>query len=414
MSSAATHDWPSHGVERLPWRQTVRGGSRDDRTLDHVDASVPPMIAGLDLHAAPRLVAACERALVEIARAEHATGGLPALGRFLMRTDSVASSRIEYEDASAEDFARALAGSRSNSSAQSMVAATRALAGLVDDAGTRGEISVDAILEAHRRLLGDDPLDGRYAGRWRTMQNWIGGSDHAPRAALHVPPAPERVPALMADLVDYLNRDDVPIVVQAAVGHAQFESIHPFTDGNGRVGRAIINAVLRRRGVTGTSVVPVASALLAQREHYFGRIDGYRAGRAAPFVADLAEGLRLAAEESRVSAGRLIELPAAWAAAVPFRADSVGAKLIGLMLDHPVFSIDEIGRVTGSGPANLATAVARLEEAGIVREITGRKRDRVWLVSDVSGELDDLELRIAGRIAAPTGERSVVIASDGE
>ncbi|MFE6966163.1 Fic family protein [Agromyces sp. NPDC057679] len=395
-----THDWPAHEVERLPWRQVVRGGSRDDRTLDHVDASVPPMIAGLDLQAPPSLAAACERAVVEIARAEHATGGLAALGRFLMRTDSVASSRIEYEDASAEDFARALAGSRANSSAQSMVAATRALAGLVDDAGARREITCDAILEAHRRLLGDDPLDGRYAGRWRTMQNWIGGSDHAPRAALHVPPAPGRVEALMADLVAYLNRDDVPIVVQAAVGHAQFESIHPFTDGNGRIGRAIINAVLRRRGVTGTSVVPVASALLAQRERYFAFIDEYRAGRVAPFVADLAEGLRLAAEESRVSAERLIELPQAWAAAVPFRADSAGAKLIAAMLDHPVFSIDEIGRVTGSGPANLAPAVARLEAAGVIREITGRKRDRAWLVTDVSGELDDLELRIAGRIAA--------------
>lgn len=391
--------WPAHGVERLAWRQSMRGGTRDDRTLDHVDASIPPMIARLDFPAAQAVNALVEQAAVEIARAEHATGGLPALGRFLMRTDSVSSSRIEYEEASAEDFARALAGSRANRSAQSMVAATRALAGLVDTAGRNGRISIADILDAHRRLMAEDPLDGRYAGRWRSMQNWIGGSDHSPRDAIHIPPAPGRVRDLMDDLVRYLNRDDVPVIVQAAIGHAQFESIHPFTDGNGRIGRALINAVLRRRGITGNSVVPVASALLAEREHYFQLINEYRTGAVEPFVRNLAAGMKAAAVESRVSADRLIEMPKTWADTVRFRAGSAGAKLIDVILDHPVFSSDEIAGAIGSGPANTNAAIARLESEGILREITGRKRDRVWLAVDVSGELDDLERRIAQRMS---------------
>ncbi|WP_136707099.1 Fic family protein [Agromyces sp. H66] len=368
--------------------------------LDHVDATIPPMIADLDYQAAPALTAIAEQAAVEVARVEHATGGLPALGRFLIRTDSVSSSRIEYEEASAEDFARALAGSRANRSARSMVAATQALGGLVDAAGRSGRIGIEDILEAHRRLMAEDPLDGRYAGRWRTMQNWIGGSDHSPRGAVHIPPAPARVHDLMDDLVRYLNRDDVPVIVQAAIGHAQFESIHPFTDGNGRIGRALINAVLRRRGITGNSVVPVASALLAEREHYFHLINEYRDGTLEPFVRNLAAGMQAAAAESRISAGRLIEMPKTWADTVTFRAGSAGAKLIDAILDHSVFTGDEITRVIGSGPPNTNSAIARLEAAGILREITGRKRDRVWLAVDVSGELDDLEQRIARRMAA--------------
>lgn len=393
-------DWPEHTIQRLPWRQSVRGGTREDRMLDSVEASIPPMIAELEPPLDPISAVAAEQAVVEIARAEHATGGLAALGRFLIRTDSVSSSKIEYEEASAEDFARALAGSRANRSARSMVAATRALGELVDAAGERGRITVDDILDAHRRLMREDPLDGRYAGRWREMQNWIGGSDHSPRGAVHVPPAPERVPELMDDLVAFLNRDDVQVVVQAAIGHAQFESIHPFTDGNGRIGRALINAVLRRRGVTHTSVVPVASALLAERERYFELVNGYRRGRAVPFVRELAAGMSAAAVESGISAGRLAELPGIWRSAVRFRAGSAGARLIEAMLDHPVFTGDEIGRAIGSGPANVNPAIARLEQLGILREITGRKRDRVWMAADVSGELDDLERRIARRMGA--------------
>ena len=96
----------------------------------------------------------------------------------------------------------------------------------------------------------DDPGEVRYAGRIRDMQNWIGGSDYSPRDALYVPPPPETVEGYLDDLIRFANRNDLPVLSQAAVAHAQFESVHPFTDGNGRIGRALINAILRRRGAT--------------------------------------------------------------------------------------------------------------------------------------------------------------------
>ncbi|BDZ64749.1 Fic family protein [Agromyces mangrovi Wang et al. 2018] len=187
--------WPAHGTETLPWQQRSRGGARDDRMMRAVDASIPPLIAGLDFSAPPAMFTASEEALVAVGRADSSAAvHSAALGRFLIRTESVASSKIERISASADDYARALAGSRGNSSAVSMVAATAALQGLVDVVGGRGEVLVDDVLEAHHALMRDDPVERDHAGRFRDMQNWIGGSDYSPRGhcTSRPPPAASR------------------------------------------------------------------------------------------------------------------------------------------------------------------------------------------------------------------------------
>lgn len=132
----------------------------------------------------------------------------------------------------------------------SMVAAGTAITRLID--ASADTITLDEILAAHATLMHDDPdaAERQHAGRVRDAQNWIGGSQHTPRNALYVPPPPELVHDLLDDLIAFSNRDDLEPITQAALAHAQFESIHPFTDGNGRIGRALIGAILRRRGVT--------------------------------------------------------------------------------------------------------------------------------------------------------------------
>lgn len=129
-----------------------------------------------------------------------------------------------------------------------MVAASTALHELITTVGERGRFELDDLTSAHRALMIDDPQEAHYAGRLRYMQNWIGGSDRSPRGALHVPPAPERIDELMTDLLAYLNRDDIPVMVQAAVGHAQFESIHATESDARRVGRRPETACRLRRG----------------------------------------------------------------------------------------------------------------------------------------------------------------------
>ena len=397
----ASEAWPAHTSESRAWRQKYRGGTRDDRMLSAVDVTLPPLIAHLDFSAASATATLSERAVAEIAYTEGAAGPqLAALGRFLTQTESVSSSKIERVEAGSEDFARALVGIKSNPSAVSMVAATEALTRMVDRAGESGRIEISDLLAAHAILMRDDPLDRAYAGRVRDMQNWIGGSDHSPRGAVHVPPPPELLDRYLADLELYINRDDVPPLVQAAAAHAQFESIHPFTDGNGRIGRALINAILRRRRVTRATVVPIATAMVADREGYFALVNGYRQGELGAFVRSLSREAIVAAEESQESARRLREFPTEWAAMSRPRAGSAAERILGSLLDEPVISAESARRISGTSAGSTSEALSRLETDGVLREITGRTKNKVWAAVDVTAELDDLQLRIAERVRA--------------
>ena len=392
---AQTTEWPAHRSETRPWRQAARAGSRADRTLSEVVVSLPPLLAGLTWDAGVELqqeLDAARRAIIGL-DARHGNR-LGALGRLLLRTEAVSSSRIERVDATLEDYARATVGSRANAGALSMVAATEALTTMVDRAGDSGTIEEEALLAAHRTLLADDPMDGRYAGAYRTMQNWIGGSDYSPRDAIHVPPPPGTVPEYMTDLLAFANRDDVDPIVQAAIAHAQFESVHPFTDGNGRIGRALITAILRRRGLTTVVVVPIASALAARRSRYFSLVNEYRQGSLAPFVQELATAGLVAAEEAGRTAEQIERLPDLWAREVAPRAASSAALLLDALLDDPVLTTARARAITGRAASSVGSAVKQLVDAGVLLPLTERTRDQAWVATDVLLELSDLEERI--------------------
>ncbi|WP_166865760.1 Fic family protein [Salinibacterium sp. ZJ70] len=394
MSDDRLSFWPAHGIETLPWQQEVRGGTREDRMLRSVDATIPPFIRELDYMPPLPVTLDTERALLAVAQADtDAEGHSAALSRFMVRSESAASSKIERINASARDYAKALAGNKSNMSATSMVAASTALHELITTVGQNARFDLDSLMSAHRALMAEDADDADYAGRLRDMQNWIGGSDRSPRDALHVPPAPKRVEELMDDLIAYLNRDDVPVMTQAAIGHAQFESIHAFTDGNGRIGRALVAAVLRRRGVTRNAVIPLASGLLARRDDYFATLGLYRQGDPAPLIRLFAQSARAAAECSRDTIARLKAMPGGWAAELKPRAGSAASAIIQAFYNHPVMRADDIEAVAGSTAAAYR-AIDLLVDAGFIEEITGRKKDRVWAASEVMAELDDLDRRI--------------------
>ena len=195
-----------------------------------------------------------------------------------MRTEAVASSKIEHIYADMDDIARASLGEEASDKARRTVAAGQALTTLTNSCNGAAPLTERAILNAHHALLHDDRLEGAWAGRYRQQQNWIGGSDFSPSGAVHVPPPRQLVGPLMADLVKFANRNDLSAISQAAVLHAQFEAIHPFTDGNGRVGRGLMGAALRRRQITNSITVPVAAAMLSDVDDYFDRLRDYRQG----------------------------------------------------------------------------------------------------------------------------------------
>ncbi|WP_066517034.1 Fic family protein [Curtobacterium ammoniigenes] len=391
-------NWPAHVQRTVPWTSTGRRGTRDDRMLSKVTVSTPPRIAELGV---PVIVERdLARARDEAADLERvADGVLSPLAGFLIRMESVASSRIEHVEATPVAFARAIGGLKENASAISMVAASTAITKLIAASGST--ITLDAILAAHRALMEADPdvSERPYAGRVRDVQNWIGGSQYSPRGALYVPPPPDEVPALLEDLIAFANRDDVEPVTQAAIAHAQFESLHPFTDGNGRIGRALIGAILRRRGVTPHTVLPVASALAADTAHYFALLTAYRSGDAEPIVADLALCVETAAREARGTARVFAQYETAWRTQASPRAGSAADRILPVLLSLPVFTVEQLAREFDDIPErSVYRGVQTLEEAGVVQAVTERVRGRAYAAMDVLDEFEDLDTRIRERI----------------
>ncbi|MET3636181.1 Fic family protein [Curtobacterium oceanosedimentum] len=396
--------WPAHGTVVRPWRSALRG-DRDVRTTSTVTASVPPRITDACWEPDDATAALLDRSL-DALRALDDDGGPDPLHRLLSRTEAAATSRIEHEDATAEDVARAMVGVRANTSASAMVQAGDALERLVRAAGA-GHLDEATLLDAHRGLLRGDPVDGPHAGRYRTVQNWIGGG-RTPRDADHVPPPPDLVPALMGDLVAFLERDDLHPVAQAAIAHAQFESVHPFTDGNGRTGRALVAAVLRRRGATRRTSPPVSSVLVAERGRYFRHLTQYRDGHVDEWVRDVAIAVGTGSDEALVT-GLLLDEVAQDRAATTCA--SGPHAVLGRALEQDAVLTEDhaedllrrsIAQGVARGPVEplLETTVADLCRAGVLRPVTARRRRRAWIAPAVVAELDAFTERVRAGVEA--------------
>ncbi|MGH2602750.1 MAG: Fic family protein [Haloechinothrix sp.] len=405
----ADRAWPATEHREVPWHtnpdQHGRDGRRpnyQDRMLTSVTTEAPPRIAEIPVDLDPELAEQCRNVEAEIARLDaHYGAHLVGLSSFLVRSESVASSRIEQVYADLDDVARASISEQASRAAIATAAATAAMTMLIHDQEPGRPFREASLLTAHRALLENDPLEGRYAGRYRDVQNWIGGSDFSPRDAVHVPPPPQEVEPLMADLTSFVNRDDLPPLAQAALAHGQFEAIHPFTDGNGRIGRGLIAVVLRRRAVTRQVMVPVAATMLADVDAYFDALITYRRGDAGALVSYLAAAADAATSEASVSAERLGEMPQKWRDSVRPRANSSAAKLIDNLVANPVINAQIAQKMTGSAAPRTYEAIEKLTDAGVLREITGGARNRVWVASDVASEIADLDERI-GRRARPS------------
>nr|WP_206442977.1 Fic family protein [Candidatus Protofrankia californiensis] len=163
----------------------------------------------------------------------------------LLRCESASSSRIENLPSGAKAIALAELGSTDERNATAIVGNVAAVKAALDLAD---RLDQGAILAMHSALMTRHAP--RIAGRWREEQVWIGGDSYGPHAAAFVPPHHRHVPALMDDLARFISRTDLPSLSQAAIAHAQFETIHPFPDGNGRTGRALIHGMLRGHGLT--------------------------------------------------------------------------------------------------------------------------------------------------------------------
>ncbi|MGI9140972.1 MAG: Fic family protein [Gemmatimonadaceae bacterium] len=331
-------------------------------------------------------------------------GAYPALApleRLLLRTESIASSKVEGMQLGPRELARAEAraemGERTSATALEILANIDAMTLSVEEAANVEMFGISDLLSIHARLAEKFANPG-IAGRIRSEQNWIGGNDYNPCAADFVPPPPEAIHRLLADLCDAVNQEELPPIVQAALVHAQFETIHPFDDGNGRVGRALIHVVLRRRGIAHGYVPPISVVLAAGRDRYINGLVGFRGEDVGSWIRQFAESTARAADLARAYLKAVAELSEGWRAQLTAgadpRADATAWALIDELPAHPIITASIAAAVTGRAKAAVYQALAELTDAGVLVPLAQSSRRQSWEAAGLLSLLAGLE---AGR-----------------
>jgi len=356
--------------------------------------AVPAFIGNARMDISSTLAARIEDASNEIVRFDAQMGvEIAPYGVVLLRSESTASSRIEHLSASARAIATTEVGEgQRGSNATEIVANTRAMQAAIDMAN---DLDSDTILVLHRILMQDVP--GVTVGQWRKEQVWIGPGTAGPRIADYVAPDSDRVPALINDLTAFMNRDDLPVLALAAAAHAQFETIHPFPDGNGRTGRALIHAILRNRALTRSTTVPISAGLLTDTAAYFDALTCYRIGDTEKIVSMLCSASLSAVANGRTLVSDLRSIRNEWDQRLKVRKGSDALRLADLLIRQPVITTDVITRELGVTPNNVARIVGPFVTAGILIATRAGSRGRaIWRSPEVLSEIDSFADR-AGR-----------------
>lgn len=403
MSKVVRRRWPRSPGAGLP---------RRDREGCEYEAYVPDLLSDRPFRLHGEVAADVADAEAAVARLDAEATVLvntEALARLLLRAESVASSRIEGLQVGGRRLLRAEAA-RSNGTppldvtAEEVLGNIDAMAWAVERLAAVPTVTVGGLLEVHRRLLAGTRLSP-HGGQVRTEQNWIGGSAWSPCRAAFVPPPPELVPDLLDDLVAFCNRDSLSPVAHAAVVHAQFETVHPFVDGNGRTGRALVHVVLRRRGLA-RRVLPPVSLVLAR--HSTGYVDGLTASRyrgsagssvayeaTNQWIALFAAACRQAVDDATAFEKRVDRIEEHWRAALGrVRAGSAADLLLRALPGAPVVTVAAAADLIGRSFQATNQAIDRLVEAGVLRQVNVGRRNRAFEARAVIDAFADLERRL--------------------
>jgi Fic family protein len=393
---------------------------RDQRSCDY-DAYLPDPLVGRKLALngdTAADVADAERAMAVLDAQASTLIDTEALARILLRAECVASSRIEGLEVGARRLLRAEAALNLGEqlvdvTATEVLGNIDAMASAIRNIALGDPITLDLLLDFHRRLLTGTRLE-THAGVIRSAQNWIVGSDYNLCSAAFVPPPPEFVRDLLDDLCCFCNQDSLPAVVQAAMAHAQFETIHPFVDGNGRTGRALIHFVLRRRGLA-TRVLPPISLVLAtwandytaglQATRYRGPASSTAAHESINvWVARFAAACRRTVADATSFEERAQLLQDEWRAKLgSVRADSATDRLLHALAGAPIVTVRSAAALIGRTFAPANDAITRLIDADILKQVSVGRRNRAFEAPDVIEAFTALERQLA----SPDGDTQI-------
>lgn len=358
--------WPPISHETLRWRRRHAGtgvtAARQVPLEQPYEAAVPPAIAALDLTLPHDLAAYAEDATEALIRFDAQLGGeIAPFAPLLLRSEAVASSQIEHLTASARQVLTAELGVTGKPNAALIVANTRAMRSALELAD---ELSTDSVLEMHRVLMDGDSR--HEAGVPRREAVWIGTSTTTPVGASYVAPHWERIGGLLDDVMRFARRQDLPRLAQVAMTHAQFETIHPFTDGNGRTGRALMQSMLRGKGLTRNVTVPVSAGLLTDTDAYVASLTAYRAGDLEPLILLTSDAAFRAVENAAELVETVRTIRRSWRDRVTARSDSGVWALLDLVARQPVLNAHVVAEQLGATVTNVYRHLDTLRRAGIL------------------------------------------------
>lgn len=351
-------------------------------------------------------VADAQTALYALNEAGALTDTEP-LARLLLRAEAVSSSRIEGLEMPAsklleyEELDRLGVDHRLDGVEAQVLGNLHSLTAAIEDVAKDKRLSVEGICAIHKALVHGTHMQ-HIGGVIRTEQNWVGGNRINPVGAAYVPPEPDQVEGLLQDLVDFADTTDLPPVAVAALLHAQFETIHPFADGNGRVGRALIHVALRHFELARITVPPVSLVLATDRERYIANLTAYRsdegqdsAACANEWIEYFARTLTLSCERAMEFEERIRQIQAEWMAKTGFRANSAGAQLIEMLPGTPAISIKTAQSLTGKSYPAARSAVLALVDAGILRQNAKNRKSGIYVADDILRAFNGYERALA-------------------
>jgi len=382
--------WPAVTVEEREWTSNISGlsGRQQAKILPTYQATVTPAVADLEsIEMSGGVAADLAEAEATIERFDATVGAaLSGFAVIALRTEAVASSRIENLSASATSIALVEHLPKTQRAKSNAEAISANVATLREAMERDTPIDAAEIMEIQRILL--EQHAPQLTGKFRDEQVWIGGSNYSPHGAEHVAPHHDRVPAAVDDWTTFAQRQDLGRLAHIAVAHAQLETIHPFSDGNGRTGRVIVQRMLRRSGLTTETILPISAGLLTDIDRYFAALRAYQQGLVEPIILAFVAATLSTAANAQQLADELTEIQQGWKDRITARSDSAVWLVLDHALETPAISSASIAGQLDMTPHRARAAIEQLEEAGILHTNSKARRNKVWLVTDVVDALE--------------------------
>ena len=336
------------------------------------------------------LIETLEQALLALGRLDSLSTIVPDTSLILysfIRKEAVLSSQIEGTQSSLSDLLLFELNEAPGVPVDDVVEVSNYVASL--DHGLKRlregfPLSNRLLREIHGVLLSRGRGSNKAPGHFRRSQNWIGGT--RPGNARFVPPPPQVVPDSMKDLELFLHdeKQQMPMLVKAGLAHVQFETIHPFLDGNGRLGRLLITFLLRHAGILREPLLYLSLYFKQNREDYYHYLDAVRtAGDWEAWLGFYLAGVRQTADNAVTTARRLISLFREDRERIQRegRAAGSGLRVHGVMQERPLVTMPEVQANTSLSFPAVSAGMQLLSRLGIVKEITGKRRGRVFTYS---------------------------------